>query len=159
MCARGTPFFSHHYPVDIMWGNKLKYDWSGKWLCVVMLYKLVKHCNYAPVPGVKCLPLETATEICTTHTSLPEIQCVFTAVFNHYILQLHSQHAPSLWQSVIFHIRMRFSQMGGSRVIDWRSVQMMCVPCDCFPSHYSQSRVISKPAADMSAWASDAVVS
>ncbi len=34
VCMRGISFFFHHYSVDIMWGNKLKDDWSGKWLLV-----------------------------------------------------------------------------------------------------------------------------
>lgn len=34
VCERGSSFFLHHYSVDIMWGNKLNDDWSGKWLLV-----------------------------------------------------------------------------------------------------------------------------
>lgn len=34
MCRRSISFLFYHYSVDIMWGNKLKDDWSGKWLLV-----------------------------------------------------------------------------------------------------------------------------
>lgn len=43
--------------------------------------------------------------------------------------------------------------MRASQVDRSRSVEMMHFRCDCFHSHYSQHRVISRPAADTSACA------
>lgn len=154
VCKRDILFFSHHYSVDIMWGNKLKYDWSGKWLYIVTVYKLVKHCNYAPESGMKCLPRETASEMRTTYMSMHDTQWVFMPVFNYYILQLRSQRAPSAfdkaWYFTLACVSVKWERV---RVIDRGSVEMMHFPCDCFHSHYSQHRVISRPAADTSAWA------
>lgn len=62
---------------------------------IVTLYKLLKHCNYAPEPSMKCLPRETASEMRNTYMSMDEIQWVFMGEFNYYILQLRSQRAPS----------------------------------------------------------------
>lgn len=103
---------------------------------------------------MKCLPRETASEVRPTYMSMHEIQWVFMAVLNYCIRQLQSQHAPCAFDEASYFtlacISVKWEQ---GRVIDRGSVEMMHSPCDCFHSHYSQHRVISRPAADTSAWA------
>lgn len=79
---------------------------------------------------------------------------VFMGVFNYYVLQLRSQRAPSAFDKTPYFtlacVSVKWERV---RLIDRGSVQMMHSPCDCFHSHSSQHRVISRPAADTSAWA------
>lgn len=114
----------------------------------------MKHCNYAPKPSMKCLPREMASELCNTYMSIDEIQWLFMGVFNYYILQLWSQHAPSAYDKASYFtlacVSVKWEQV---RLIDGRPVEMMHFPRDCFHCHYSQHGVISRPAADTSSWA------
>lgn len=65
-----------------------------------------------------------------------------------------SQRAPSAFDKVSYFMLACVSvKWERVRLIDRRSVEMMHFPCDCFHSHYSQHRVISRPAADTSACA------
>lgn len=95
-----------------------------------------------------------------TYMSMHEIQWVFMAVLNYCILQLRSQHAPSAFDKASYFtlacVSVKWEQ---GRVIDRGSVEMMHSPCDCFHSHYSQHTVISRPAADTSAWACSTLLS
>lgn len=103
---------------------------------------------------MKCLPRETASKMRNTYVSIDEIQWLFMAVFNYYILQLRSQHAPSAFDKTSYFtlacVSVKCEQV---RLMDGRSVEMMHFPSDCFHCHYSQHRVISRPAADTSACA------
>ncbi len=86
--------------------------------------------------------------------SMGEIQWVFMGVFNYYILQLRSQRAPSAFDKASYFTLARVSvKWERVRLIDRGSVEMMHFPCDCFHSHYSQHRVISRPVADTCACA------
>lgn len=101
---------------------------------------------------MKCLPRETASELCYTYMSMHEIQWLFMGVFNYYILQLRSQRA-SFDKASYFMLACVSVKWEWVRLIDRGSVEMMHFPCDCFHSHYSQHRVISRPAADTSSCA------
>lgn len=97
-------------------------------------------------------PGKTASEMRNTYVSMHEIQWLFMDVFNYYILQLRSERAPSDKASyfTLACVSVKWERV---RLIDRGSVEMMHFPCDCFHSHYSQHRVISRPPADTSACA------
>lgn len=103
---------------------------------------------------MKCLPRETASEMRNTYMSMDKIQWVFMGVFNYYILQRWSQRAPSAFDKASYFMLACVSvKWEPVRLIDRGSAEMMHFPRDCFHSHYSQHRVISRPAADTSACA------
>lgn len=89
-----------------------------------------------------------------TYVSMHEIQWLFMDVFNYYIPQLRSERAPSAFDKASYFtlacVSVKWERV---RLIDRGSVEMMHFPCDCFHSHYSQHRVISRPPADTSACA------
>lgn len=99
-------------------------------------------------------PGKTASEMRNTYVSMHEIQWLFMDVFNYYILQLRSERAPSAFDKASYFtlacVSVKWERV---RLIDRGSVEMMHFPCDCFHSHYSQHRVISRPLADTSACA------
>lgn len=74
-------------------------------------------------------------------------------VFNYYNLQFRQRASSAFDKASYFMLACISVKWEWVRLIDRGSVEMMHFPSDCFHSHYSQHRVISRQAADTSACA------